>query len=721
MDGYLAPMSSILVIEDDPAIRSAVQRAMTERGHAVAVASGGLPGLEVVINDRPDVVMLDLGLPDVDGLTMIPMIRAASAVPIIVITARDDDATIVRALDGGADDYVVKPFGADQVAARIRAVLRRGGVPASYEPIRVGDLVIDERSRTVTLAGRAARAGPQGVRPAARARPATGRGRHQARAAGRGVAAGVRRLRPHRRRAPVVAAAQARRDGGRAALPGQRPWCRGTAGGPGRRLMRSRISWLVLATTSAIVMAFVIPLCLLVRTLAADRAMSAADQAARNVALVVTSVPDTAQLDGYLADLNRSIVPQVSVLTPAGRSLGTTDDLSQDPDVRKALTGEGLRVTRDDSGAVLLPVVGEHGTTVVRASVTGADLQRGVLPAWFGIIALGLVLIALGWVIARQLGRRISEPLRGVAQTAHQLREGDLSARAEVGGTPETVELAQALNGLAERTGELLAAERAAVGDLSHRLRTPVTALRLDAESVVGPRRGATAPGPHHRAAADRRPDRQGGPATRPEHPGRPLRRGRHDRRPGGLLVGARRGRRPGAPRRHRDGRRCWSRCPPSDLADLLDVLIDNVFAHTPDGTGFAVTLHAGGGTCVLSVSDDGAGWSAEREARSRPHRARPRHRTSYGSGLRRSPGHRHHRHRRGEGRGGAAARRPERSVVAAAVVITAAVVPWCVPPSSLEGDAVGWLGACAWPGRRRGRRGRRRRGRSGARRAGRR
>jgi DNA-binding response OmpR family regulator len=145
-------MSSILVIEDDPAIRSAVQRAMTERGHAAAVASSGMPGLELVINDRPDVVLLDLGLPDVDGLTVIAMIRAASTVPIIVITARDDDATIVKALDAGADDYVVKPFGADQVAARLRAVLRRGAAPTSYQPIRVGDLVIDERSRTVTLA-----------------------------------------------------------------------------------------------------------------------------------------------------------------------------------------------------------------------------------------------------------------------------------------------------------------------------------------------------------------------------------------------------------------------------------------------------------------------------------------------------------------------------------------------------------------------------------------
>jgi DNA-binding response OmpR family regulator len=147
-------MSSILLIEDDLAIRSAVQRAMTQRGHAVELTSSGMAGLDVVIKERPAVVLLDLGLPDVDGLTVIAMIRAATTVPIIVITARDDDATIVKALDAGADDYVVKPFGADQMAARIRAVLRRAVTPTSYEPLRVGDLVIDERSRTVTLAER---------------------------------------------------------------------------------------------------------------------------------------------------------------------------------------------------------------------------------------------------------------------------------------------------------------------------------------------------------------------------------------------------------------------------------------------------------------------------------------------------------------------------------------------------------------------------------------
>ena len=146
-------MTSILVVEDDQAIRSAVRRTLTDRGHAVAVAATGMSGLEHVLAEKPDVVLLDLGLPDIDGLTLIAMIRAASDVPIIVVTARDDEPTTVRALDAGADDYVVKPFGAEQVSARIRAVLRRGGGKAPGEPIRVGDLLVDERTRTVTLAG----------------------------------------------------------------------------------------------------------------------------------------------------------------------------------------------------------------------------------------------------------------------------------------------------------------------------------------------------------------------------------------------------------------------------------------------------------------------------------------------------------------------------------------------------------------------------------------
>ncbi len=147
-------MTSVLVVEDDDAIRAAVRRGLSDRGYAVAVAATGMAGLEHVLAEQPQVVLLDLGLPDVSGLTLISMIRAASEVPIIVITAQDDDPTMVKALDSGADDYVVKPFGTDQVGARIRAVLRRGGrAPETTDPIRVGELVIDERARTASLAG----------------------------------------------------------------------------------------------------------------------------------------------------------------------------------------------------------------------------------------------------------------------------------------------------------------------------------------------------------------------------------------------------------------------------------------------------------------------------------------------------------------------------------------------------------------------------------------
>ncbi|MBV6727669.1 response regulator transcription factor [Nocardioides daeguensis] len=147
-------MASILVVEDDDAIRTAVHRGLRARDYAVATVATGLAGLEHVLREGPDVVLLDLGLPDIDGLTLISMVRTASNVPIIVITARDDDPTMVRALDAGADDYVVKPFGTEQVAARIRAVLRRGRPGSTPTPaLKVGGLVVDERSRTVTLDG----------------------------------------------------------------------------------------------------------------------------------------------------------------------------------------------------------------------------------------------------------------------------------------------------------------------------------------------------------------------------------------------------------------------------------------------------------------------------------------------------------------------------------------------------------------------------------------
>ena len=146
-------MATILLIEDDGGIRSAVTRALTDLGHAVTTSDRGMSGLAAAVDNRPDVVLLDLGLPDIDGLQVLAMLRAVSEVPVIVITARDDDADMVRALDAGADDYVVKPFGIEQVDARLRAVLRRSGSAVAESPLVVGGLMIDPRTRRVSLDG----------------------------------------------------------------------------------------------------------------------------------------------------------------------------------------------------------------------------------------------------------------------------------------------------------------------------------------------------------------------------------------------------------------------------------------------------------------------------------------------------------------------------------------------------------------------------------------
>jgi DNA-binding response OmpR family regulator len=146
----------LLLVEDDPEIRRALIRALTELGHAVTSSGTGLAALQQVLDHRPDLVVLDLGLPDVDGTELLRMLRSVSDVPVVVATARDDEDAIVQALDRGADDYVIKPFGAAQLDARIRAVLRRAQTTepvASPSSVVVGELRLDPAAREATLAG----------------------------------------------------------------------------------------------------------------------------------------------------------------------------------------------------------------------------------------------------------------------------------------------------------------------------------------------------------------------------------------------------------------------------------------------------------------------------------------------------------------------------------------------------------------------------------------
>ncbi|MGW7437865.1 response regulator transcription factor [Streptomyces sp. NPDC054849] len=168
-------MPSVLVVEDDPSIRQSLIEVLSEHGYAVRSVGDGFGALREVTQMPVDAVVLDLGLPDLDGGDALRMIRGISSVPVLVATARDDETEIIKLLNAGADDYLVKPFSGGQLIARLSAVLRRtshapasrtahaahatqgsGPAPAA-EPLRpttVGELAVDPGARTAHLAGR---------------------------------------------------------------------------------------------------------------------------------------------------------------------------------------------------------------------------------------------------------------------------------------------------------------------------------------------------------------------------------------------------------------------------------------------------------------------------------------------------------------------------------------------------------------------------------------
>jgi DNA-binding response OmpR family regulator len=144
-----AARASVLVVEDDPGIATQLVRGLSRGGYDVAHVTTGRDALS---RDDPDVVLLDLGLPDVDGVEICRQLRERSGVAIIVVTARGEEPERVLALDAGADDYLVKPFGLAELLARIRAVLRR--VRPGGEVLRHGPLTVDLRTRKVSVSGR---------------------------------------------------------------------------------------------------------------------------------------------------------------------------------------------------------------------------------------------------------------------------------------------------------------------------------------------------------------------------------------------------------------------------------------------------------------------------------------------------------------------------------------------------------------------------------------
>ncbi|QEX15103.1 DNA-binding response regulator [Hypericibacter terrae] len=154
--------ATVLVIDDEPPIRRLLRTTLTAQDYRVIEAADGQEGLNLLRHEKPDVLVVDLGLPDIDGLELIRMIRAESPVPIVVLSSRDDEKSKVEALDLGADDYVTKPFGMEELVARLRTALRhrlqqQGGRPT----FRSGDLTVDLVRRIVTVRGEEVKLSPK--------------------------------------------------------------------------------------------------------------------------------------------------------------------------------------------------------------------------------------------------------------------------------------------------------------------------------------------------------------------------------------------------------------------------------------------------------------------------------------------------------------------------------------------------------------------------------
>jgi two-component system, OmpR family, KDP operon response regulator KdpE len=152
--------ATVLVIDDEVQIRRLLRRMLEEEGYRVVLVDSGKDGLVQAGTQRPDVIVLDLGLPDMDGLEVLVQLRSWSSVPVVILSVRESEETIVRALDGGADDYLTKPFRSGELLARVRALLRHRTSGQEDQLFTLGDLKVDLAARSVEVRGEAVRLTP---------------------------------------------------------------------------------------------------------------------------------------------------------------------------------------------------------------------------------------------------------------------------------------------------------------------------------------------------------------------------------------------------------------------------------------------------------------------------------------------------------------------------------------------------------------------------------
>ena len=377
-----------------------------------------------------------------------------------------------------------------------------------------------------------------------------------------------------------------------------------------------------LAMTSVVLVAFLVPLGLLARTLAHDRALDEARADAQRVAVFASGAPeDRVRLGAELLAVNDG-PRRTTVFMPDGGVVGPAAERSAA--VELGGLGTAVAARTGDGTEVVVPVAGASGVAVVRTVVPRAELDRGVTRAWLVLGGVGAVLLAGTALAGDRLATRLARSVLDLSEVAGRLGAGDLDARAEPSGPPEVANVGRVLNGLGARVARLLAAERELVADLSHRLRTPITALRLDVELVEDPATRARLAGHvdelvhavdeivhtarHHERVAPAQCDVAGVVRDRARFwavlaiaQDRPLRTHVPDDAVPVPLAEA-------------------------GLGAALDVLVDNVFSHTAPGTGFAIAVTTGveargpGRRPVVRVvvEDEGPGFTADLAGRGR-------------------------------------------------------------------------------------------------------
>jgi signal transduction histidine kinase len=371
--------------------------------------------------------------------------------------------------------------------------------------------------------------------------------------------------------------------------------------------VRSRLTLLVLATTSLMIIAFLVPLAVLLRQVAQDRATVRATADIQNLVAAV-GTDDPAGLQQTVEQFAATSPRPVTVFLKNGTVLGIPQ--ARTPAVELAARGQSLTVESDGGGReIVVAVQGrEEGTAVIRTVVSPDESTAGVTRSWVVLFGLGALLVALGVIVADRLARNLVRPITDLSDVSHRLANAELTARASPEGPAELREVAGALNHLAGRIQELLRAERERVADLSHRLRTPLTALRLEAEGLRDPAESARLSSAadaleravsgiiqqSRRTAEPRSCDAAAVVAERAafwavlaEDTGREM------------AVDLVAGPQPVA-------------VSADELAAAVDALLGNVFAHTPDETPFSVRLSASpSGGVLLTIADRGPGVPA--------------------------------------------------------------------------------------------------------------